>query len=209
MKSFSIRIFFSIPVLFPSLYLFSQKPLPVHAIQILGGYSKHGSGDLNGIVFGAGYRKYIFRQFSLNFELRSTINDGKETILVTNNYYSRDASIRYLSAGVQLGINGGFSIIRNSKHEFLISLGGFGRYQSETPDGYELYYPNRTGQPTVLVEFENVNPQETFSVGVLFQLQYNFTIKNKFLIGFGPGIQTDTNGDIIPQVSLSLGRRLL
>ena len=190
----------------------AQNKLPGKAIEFVGGYSKHGSGDMNGIVFGAGYIKYLTKKFSLNYNIKGTINDGKETILINDipNGFQTDASIRFTTAGVQIGVNGGLSLLRNSRHEFMISLGAFGRYQSASngSDGYSIYYPSATGLPLVLIGYDNRTPQETVSVGGIFQFEYNYTFRNKFYIGLVPGFQTDTNGDAIPQIALTIGRRL-
>lgn len=190
----------------------AQISLPRHAIQLAGGYSKHGSGDMNGIVFGTEYVSYLSNHFSLNYNLRASINSSKDEIIIIDNNsgFRKDASVRFTTAGVQLGINGQYSFIRNAKHEFLVSLGGFGRYQSASngSDGYSIYYPAATGIPWVLIGYDNSTPQKTFSVGGLFQLQYNFTFNNKVFIGLSPGFQTDSNGDAMPQVVLLIGKRL-
>jgi hypothetical protein len=190
----------------------SQKKLPGKALQIMGGYSSHGSGDMKGIVFGTEYLDYVTRKFSLSYSIRATINNGAETIIVNNQVSGQrtDASIRFTTAGVQVGVNGGLSLIRTPKHEFMISLGAFGRYQSASngSDGYSLYYPQQTGVPTVLVGYNNRTPQKTYAVGGIFQLHHNFTFRDKIYLGLMPGFQTDTNGDLIPYVALSVGRRL-
>jgi hypothetical protein len=190
----------------------AQNKLPAKAFQVIGGYSKHGSGDYPGVVYGTEYIQYLSRRFSLNYSIRGTINDGKETILINNNATGEytDASIRFTTAGVQLGVSGGLSIIRSSKNEFMISLGAFGRFQSASngDDGYSLYFPQATGQPTVLIGYNNLTPQRNIEVGGIFQLQYNYTIKNKLYVGLLGAFQTDTNGDAIPQVALTVGRRL-
>ena len=207
-----ISLFVGLNSLFFSSFIFAQNKLPGKAIEFVGGYSKHGSGDMNGIVFGGGYTRYLTNKFSLNYNIKATINDGKEPIIVNDipNGTRTDASVRFTTAGVQIGVNGGLSIIRNPRHEFMISVGGFGRYQSasNSSDGYSMYYPSATGLPLVLIGYDNKTPQETFSVGGIFQFQYNYTFKNKIYIGLLPGFQTDTNGDAIPQVALTIGRRL-
>lgn len=208
-KAFTLCFFFSLTM---ACYINAQDILPGKAIQVVGGYSRHGSGDFDGIVFGTEYIQYLSKKFSLNYNIKGTINDGKELIIVNNTVTGTrtDASIRFTTAGVQLGVNGGFSIIRSPKHEFMISLGGFGRYQSASngSDGYSIYFPAGTGQPTVLIGYDNRTPQKTISFGGILQFHYNYTFNDKIYIGFLPGFQTDTNGDAIPQVSLTVGRRL-
>jgi len=212
MKCIGSRLSIATMILFAYCNANAQDNLPTHAIQVIGGYSKHGSGDYKGIVFGAEYIHYQTRKLSLTYSFRSTINDGKETIIVHNTTTgtSNDASIRFTTAGVQLGVNGGLSMIRTQHHELMLSLGAFGRYQSASngSDGYSLYYPQVTGQPTVLVGYDNRTPQNTFAFGGIGQLYYNYTFKCKFYLGILGAVQTDTNGDVIPQACLSVGRRL-
>jgi hypothetical protein len=188
----------------------AQSNLRDHALQVTGGYSRHGSGDMKGIVFGTEYIKYYSRHFSLDYNFRAGINNAIDKIYLYDGTGSRtDKSIRFTTAGVQLGVNSQYSIIRRKSHEIIASLGAFGRYQSASngSDGYSLYYPNQTGIPTVLVEYNNRTPQKTYSAGGLFQLQYNFTTRKSFIIGLTPGFQTDTNGDAIVQLALVLGKR--
>jgi len=190
----------------------AQDKLPGKALQVIGGYSKHGSGDYEGIVFGTEYIHYHTKKLSLTYSFRGTINDGKETIIINNTTTGTrtDASVRFTTAGIQLGVNGGLSIIRSQHHELMLSVGAFGRYQSASngSDGYSLYYPQMTGQPTILVGYDNKTDQNTYAFGGIGQLHYNYTFKSKFYIGLLGAFQTDTNGDVIPQAALSVGRRL-
>lgn len=210
-KALLSKVFITLIILLSSFLVNAQDRLPGSAIRVVGGYSRHGSGDYKGIVFGTEYIKYYAKLFSINYNIRATINHGKDEIIVTNNIIGTrtDASVRYTTAGVQLGASGQYSLTRNSKHEFLISLGAFGRYQSASngSDGYSIYYPQATGQPTVLIGYDNRTPQETFAAGGLLQFNYNFTFSNKIFIGLLPGFQTDTNGDAIVQAALTIGRR--
>ncbi|MBI3139888.1 MAG: hypothetical protein HYZ15_15020 [Sphingobacteriales bacterium] len=189
----------------------AQTNLPGRAIQLTGGYARHGSGDYNGISFGAEYIRYLGKRVSLNYNFRSSINNGKDKIIIADNNAgtTKDGSIRFTTAGVQAGVDGGFSFIRTARHELLTSLGVFARYQSASngTDGYRLYYPNTTGVPAVLVEYMNRTPQQTIAVGGLFQLRYNYTIKNKISLGFSGGFQTDSNGDAILQGGITIARR--
>jgi hypothetical protein len=185
--------------------------LPGRILQLAGGYSKHGSGDMNGIVFGTEYSRYTSKKISFNFYFRGSINNSIDRLIFNNTITGtqQDASIRYTTAGVQTGINVRNSFIRSQQHELLIGLGVFGRYQSAShgTDGYSLYSPAVTGVPTFLIEFYNRTPQKTYSAGALLQLQYNFTFPGNITIGLAPGFQTDTNGDAILQAVLVLGKR--
>ncbi len=182
----------------------SQDPENLNrSIYAFGGWSRHGSGDMNGIVYGVEFGRYLSRRFSLTYSLRSTMNytpkggSGSEVLP------------RFTTAGVQIGVNSGLSLIRSPQHEFMIKLGAFGRFQSASngSDGYSLYSPAVTGFPTVLVGYNNTTAQQTFSFGGIFQLQYSFTFNKNIFIGLQPGLQTDTNGDVILQGSVVAGRR--
>jgi hypothetical protein len=204
-----LRILTLIITLSFSLPTIAQK-LPGRAIQFVAGYGLHGSGDLDGIVFGAEHIKYCSKRFSLNYNFRGSINTGKEVIITAGSGNStNDASLRYTTAGVQLGVNAGYSFARSSAHEFMTSFGPFLRYQSASngTDGFSRYDPSQTGIPTTLIGFDNRSNQQTISFGAIFQLHYNYTFNNKTFIGINPGFQTDTNGDAMPQVALAIGRR--
>lgn len=179
------------------------------AFQLIAGYSRHGSGDMDGIVFGADYTRYLSHAFSLNINIRGTINHDKDDYTYTNptTHIRTDASVPFTTAGAQLGINAQLSALRSIHHEIMFSLGGFGRYQSASPDGYSVTSPQTSGNPEFLFNFYNWNKQNTISAGLLFQLHYNFTFNNNLLLGIKGGIQTDTEGDLIPQAALSIGKR--
>lgn len=191
-------------------FMHAQK-LPDQLILVTGGYSKHGSGDMRGIVFGAEYAKYISRRVSLNYYFRGSINNETHRITLNNTVsgHYQDASQKYTTAGIQAGLNIRNSFIRTKKHELLLSLGGFGRYQSSSnPGGYSIYTTSAvTGIPTLLLGHYNNTPQKTYAAGGLLQLQYNFTFNKSIVVGLAPGFQTDTNGDVLLQGVLVIGKR--
>ncbi len=181
-----------------------------HALQLVAGWSRHGSGDMRGIIFGAEYIRYYTKRFSLNYHFRGGINSSKDAMFYqppgSGSY--NDASIRFTTAGVQLGVNAGFSPVRTLRHEFRISAGPFIRYQSESnTDGYSIYQTSISGIPGPVVQYNNRTPHERFAVGGLVQFEYNFTFK-KIYIGPLAGFQFDSDGNTIPQLALVIGRRL-
>ena len=183
---------------------------PIHSVQFVGGFCKHGSGDMNGYMMGGEYISYLSRKFSLTYNMRATINSQVHEIYVDNGGGSiTDASIRFTTAGIQLGVDGGLSLVNSAKHEFMIKIGAFVRHQSASngSDGYSLYYPIATGVPTVLVGYDNKTPQQTIAAGGILMLQYNFTFNNGLFLGLQPAFQTDTNGDAIAQGGLVFGKR--
>lgn len=189
----------------------AKQSLPRHAVQLTGGYSAHGSGDMKGIVAGAEYIRYASKKLFLNYNIRSTINSQKHEFIVNNQAAgsSKDESIRFTTAGVQLGLDGGYSFIRSKPISMSVSLGTFLRYQSASngTDGYSLYSPTATGIPTFLIGYDNQTPQETIAIGGLIQLQLDISVTKKFYVGLLPRFQTDSNGDAIVQYALSVGRR--
>ena len=179
------------------------------SISFVGGFGKHGSGDMKGIVFGGDYTVYYSRKFSLTYNFRGGVHSSIHPIHVDNGGNITDASIRFTTAGFQLGANAGLSVLNSAHHEVMIKLGAFGRYQSASngSDGYSLYSPTTTGVPTVLVGYDNRTPQQTLAFGGVVQLQYNFTFNSNLFLGIQPAFQTDTNGDVILQASLVVGKR--
>lgn len=187
----------------------SDHELPREAIQALLGFSHHGSGDMKGISFGAEYTWYLSHKFSLNINLLGTIHHSRHYYSYTHptSQTTTDTEVRFTTGGAQLGINAQLSVLRSLHHEILFSLGGFGRYQSASPDSYSMYPPQATGYPEFLFSLYSFEPHNTFSPGVLLQFHYNFTFNNNMILGLKTGIQTDTNGDLIPQAGLTIGKR--
>ncbi|MBO9562272.1 MAG: hypothetical protein J7621_05830 [Niastella sp.] len=180
------------------------------AFQFMGGYSYHTSGDMNGMVFGASYSRYLSHRFSLVLDLRGTINHREDHISFPHPTIQGErveSAIRHTTAGGQLGIGAQLSVIRSRHHEVMFSLTGFGRFQSASPDGYGAYSPLASGMPEVVFSMYNWNKQNIVTAGGLLQLHYNFTFSNNLLLGIKAGIQTDTDGELIGQAGLSVGKR--
>ncbi|MDF2192122.1 hypothetical protein [Paraflavitalea sp. CAU 1676] len=181
------------------------------AIQLLLGYSKHGGGDYDGIVFAGSYAKYLSQQFSLTVDLRGTMNWRQDQIIEKDQLTGQvtDRSIRLLTAGVQLGILGGFSPVHSAHHEVMINLGPFGRFQScaSGSDGYSTYPPRVSNLPFTVVEFWNTTPQHTITLGALLQVQYRWTLGPRITLGIAGGFQTDTEGDVIQEAAITIGKR--
>jgi hypothetical protein len=185
--------------------------LPNQLLTMTGGYSRHGSGDMSGIVFGAEYSKYRSQRISIHYNFRGSITNQTHSIILTNRTSDQiqDASQKYTTAGVQAGLGIGCSLLRNKRHEILLCVGGFGRYQSSSnPGGYSIYTTSAvTGIPTVLLAHYNNIAQQTYAAGGLLQIHYNFTFNKKLVLGLSPGFQTDTNGDALLQVVMIAGKR--
>ena len=182
----------------------------VEEFRAVTGYSKHGSGDMHGVIFGAEYARNPDKRFFLTYQLKGGFNSSRDKITFNNTITGTvtDASLRFSTGGVQIGVLGSLNIIRSSRHRFQVGIGTFGRYQTTSNDGYALHYPTTTGIPAVLVELYNPYPQHTVALGGIIQLQYQFYVSRKMFVGLIVGFQTDTNGDAIPQAGLVLGRSI-
>lgn len=193
--------------MFVSVTSFSQSSLPGKQISLLGGYGRSGTGDLPGFMFGAEYSAYFKEKISWAIGFGGFFYDGEDPDFITNNIYSRsNGSLRYTTAGLQVTGHIGFCLIRNRVHEIQLRPGVLVKYQSASLDGYSILYPVATGYPEPLVSFFNSNPQRTIAAGASAQAKYDYTIGNKISMGALAGIQTDTEGDLITQVGLTLRR---
>ncbi len=179
------------------------------AIQFVGGFNIRGIGDQKGYTIGGEYTSYLSRRYSLTYNMRATMNSYKDELIYDNGGGSTtDASVRFTTAGLQFGVNGGLSLVNSVPHEFTIKLGAFVRYQSSASgDRYTVYYQTTTGIPAILVGYDNYKRQETIAVGGMFQLQYNFTFKNGLFLGVQPGFQADTIDEAFIHGALVFGKR--
>lgn len=177
--------------------------------QFSAGFSRHGSGDLNGISYFFDYTHYFKNKLSWVASFGGDIHDGVSPLLFeypTGNQV--DASFRYTLAGIQIGSGIKYSLIKKEKHEVFISVIGIFRYQSSSAsDAINKLYPALTNLPFPVMLLENSSPQRTYSVGAAPRIGYNYTFDKKIAVGFSGGLQFDTNGDTILQLLLTLGRR--
>lgn len=193
---------------FPAL-LFSQTKLPQKQLQLIAGTSQHGSGDLGGIAFSGEYARYFRKSLTYSVALTGTIHDGSSPVIYTDlGGNQTDGSVRYTTAGIQTASHLGLSVVRTKSHEVQFRAGALLRYQSSSlPGSYAITYQETASFQYPVVNFIQQTPQRTFSVGWSSQLVYNFTLSNKLSLGVLGGIQNDTNGDTIPQLSLTVGKR--
>jgi hypothetical protein len=174
------------------------------------GRSKHGTGDMRGLIFNTEYSKRFKNRLSWIAGIGGTIHDGVRPLFFTYPDGSEiDGSIRYTTAGLQGKSQIGYSLIKTNTLELQIRAGALLRYQTSSYyDGVSILYPAAgTGVPFPVIYFTNISPQRTFTVGGNAEIFYNYSITPKILIGVLAGLQTDTNGDTITQLSLSIGRR--
>jgi hypothetical protein len=72
-----------------------------------------------------------------------------------------------------------------------------------------LHFPSQTGTNQILVSYTNDIPHETFTWGVIFLAQYNFTFGNNMFLGVQTGYQTDNlDHQIFHKIGFAVGKRL-
>lgn len=196
-------IFFAIAVI-PNLTIAQNKHL-----QMSGGWSKHGSGDLTGFYYGFNYSKNVKPKLSWQLSVEGNMYDGFFPLFYNDqNGTVIDGSYRYSISGLQVGYNGRYSFVKAEKHEALVSVGTFFRYQASTSsDDVTVIYPIVTNLPVPVLYFQNTTPVRTVAIGAYPKLEYHYTMKKNITIGIVTGFQFDTNGDNIMNLSLSLGKR--
>jgi hypothetical protein len=88
-------------------------------------------------------------------------------------------------------------------------IGGFIRYQSSSYyDELIVYYPAAgTGLDTPVNVFINRSPQRTIAIGAELKLFFNYNVTQKIFLGTVIGIQTDSNGDFLRNLSFTGGIR--
>lgn len=195
--------------IFSAITLSAQTTLPSRHISIGIGPAFHGSGDLLGFSYGAEYGKYFKKRLSWQVSFGGSIHDGYFEHFYEYPAGNRiDGSYRYTIAGVQVGYHLAYSLIRTEKSDLQLRAGGIIRYQSSSLyDGIGIYYPIVTGAQFPVMLIENTTPQRTFAAGLTPQIGYTYTTKKKICLGILAGFQTDTNGDVISQLSFSIGKR--
>ncbi|MCY7421487.1 MAG: hypothetical protein LH478_07065 [Chitinophagaceae bacterium] len=206
-----MKYIFTLFLIATSSLSFCQKKLvPDQQISVAIGTSKHGTGDMAGIVFNTSYSKKFKKNLSWIVGIGGSIHDGQHPLYYTFNGNEVDGSIRYTTAGLQLNAYLGYDLLKAGNHQFQLRLGPLLRYQSSSnTEGFGIYYPAPgSGLPFPVVEFNHRTPQRTYTAGGSAQAGYNYTIsKMNLSIGLDAGLQTDTNGDTITQLSLSVGKR--
>jgi hypothetical protein len=174
------------------------------------GYSTHGTGDMKGVSFFCEYGKSLGKRTELGANIKSTIHG--DAFQVTINWpdgSKDDASLRYSNAGLQAGPVFGYRLLQSSHYQFKIQAGAFARYQNSTfPSQYSFFIDQSAGIPRPTFEFSHDDKQNTFAAGYSVDLSYNFITTRKMMLGLKAGFQNDTNGDVITQVCLTVGKRM-
>lgn len=168
--------------------------------------SIHGSGDLQGINFSS---SYVFQKnrFSQLVFIKGTIHDGEDTqIFELPDGRINDGSIRYTTAGVQVGYGVRYSFIKLDKHDTEIGVNGFARYQSSSLYDAFTRFSSLPDIPFPVVILEHTEPARTYAVGLNIILSHRFRITESVGIKAFGDFQFDTNGDTIRGVGLGISK---
>lgn len=185
--------------------------VPEKQLSLSIGKSKHGSGDLDGVMLSMGFSKKLSKQFSWHVNLSSTLHEGKFPVIysIPGTTNTIDGSYRYTTGGFQGSFLIGHNFLKPVKHRLDIRLGGLLRYQSSSYyDVITVYYPLSTGLPVPVIALENTTPQRTFAIGAIGEANYGYQLSPKLMLGASAGLQADSNGDTLSQLSLSVCRLL-
>ena len=206
MKSLVLLLFF-----FPALLCAQDTTTLLNkSLQIEMGTGLHGSGDLAGLTLNTSYTHYFRKKVSYTVEVGTSIHYGSSALYYTDKSGKNiDGSYRFTTAGIQLAGKIGLSVFRNKKNDLGLRLGPLVRYQSSSiPDRISTLFPAAgTGFDVPISFVSNESPQNTLSIGGVFQLFYFYSISNKIYIGPSAGFQIDSNGDTITNISLACGMK--
>ena len=182
----------------------------IHSIQLSGGRSWHGTGDLKGIMFDVSYDHTIKKRIDFSNGLTTTIHYGKddELIGIFPNPASGENLLRFTTAGIQLTSLMNFAFLYSPDNQLKVGGGPILRFQSSSlPDIY-AYYQDPNVFPAPFYVFNYRTKQNTFSIGYAFGVTYLTKISLKYEVGIKAFFQNDTNGDAITSISLILGALL-
>jgi hypothetical protein len=165
-----------------------------------------GTGDLKGVFVNLGYQKYFKKKLSWYAEFGANSHNGEDYLSYTiNNNPPVDASIRFVTSGMQLGGGFGYSPLRTA-HEIQFKLGTILRYQaSNAASGYAIYFPPMVNLPFPVITLDNGEKMRTYSIGYKLNISYSYTIKKKYIIGVNGFYQNDTNADTFFGYGLAAG----
>lgn len=182
----------------------------IRGINVNGGVSYSGTGDIIGPIFCVEYIKPLKRNWFISYGLGATIH-SETGIPVFFNYNNQtiDATIHETNAGIQAISHIGYFFVNSSNSVLGVKTGAVLRYQSTSSTAIiTALFPAATNLPYPVYVYENVDPQNTFATGLSGQVYYTYRLNKKLGIGLLGGFQFDSNGDNISQLSLSLTRFL-
>lgn len=112
-----------------------------HSIQLSGGYSTHGTGDMPGFSAEVGYDHVFNKRFDMTHALTTTIHSSKDALFGTPDpsLPPRDMGLNFTTAGIQITSMGHFAPISVKEQKFKLGAGAIFRYQSSSqPNSYGI-----------------------------------------------------------------------
>ena len=181
-----------------------------NSIQLSGGKSWHGTGDLTGIIVDVSYKHHLKKRIDLTSGIVTTIHYGKDKAF---NFLSPGSSpeerlINFTTAGIQLNSIINYSLIYSRDNQLKAGAGLILRFQSSSRTGGYSYYQDPSIFPEPFYVFYNMEKQNIFTAGYTFGLSFLTKISSNYEIGLKAFFQNDTNGDAITYISLIIGRNL-
>lgn len=189
----------------------AQKNTLTETIELQLGVSLHGSGDMTGFSCNTEYRRYVKQRIFLAVGLGATWNDKQYSIYYTDpTGRAVDGSLRDAIAGFQLAGKAGWDFLQRDQHSLGIMIGPLLRYQTSTVADYrEIIFPaSGIGFPVPVTYYVHLDPQRTLTVGGIVQVSYRHKLGQRIFSGVVAGFQTDSNGDALPQLCVSVGVKL-
>ena len=184
-----------------------NEPIVKNYLTISGGYSFHGSGDMRGVNQSVSFGRFLSRKLFWQSSVGWTLHDGEFPLFTIVDGKKYDNSFRYTTGGFQLLSGFGFTVVKSVHHNFGLNLSGLVRYQSSSYfDHLETFQDPNGPIPFPATYIFNDSKQRTWSIGVSPALFYRYAFENGLMVGLESGIQFDTHGDVISNVSLTIGR---
>jgi hypothetical protein len=166
------------------------------ALQISGGWSTHGTGDLNGYMLEIAHEHSFNRRFDLTTGIATTAHyDGVYDFGTTS--------------GIQLSTMLNFNalhLLARAPQKIRLGVGPIVRFEhSSTASNYSSFIdPNISPNPIYI--FNGSVDNRVFTVGYQVAVGYLAQISKKHQLGFKVGFQNDTDGAVITRIGLVFGR---
>lgn len=179
-------------------------------VGISGGRSTHGTGDMVGVSQRVTYGQYFRKKLFWFSAIGADIHDGENLITTTQEDGTvLDHSFRYTSGAIQITGGAGWSFLRTRKSELGVKVSGILRYQSSSYfDELAIIYDPKNIGPYPATFILNTSPQRTYAIGTGPEAFYQQVIFKSIFAGLSAGFQVDTNGDVLTNISLSIGKKI-